>query len=592
MTVPVNPFKVFTPEDLNTDQMMELFFEVPYLHNVQEPGNTMLKGPRGSGKSMLLRYLKPDCQMAAHDVAMRDLPFFGVLVSIKKAVNLTELRRLDDYTARTVLGEHALATYVGARLFESIVEAASLPDVEPRAASDLYQDVSKRMESSGGTPLESDPPRSVAATLRRCQQACEDAYSSVNRYAKRLAFSSDIAYDGALCDYLTFLYPIVSQVRRLPFMPESGLIFLMFDDADHLEDEQARVLNSWLVARTQGDVSIKVAAQVHKTLMTVNGGHTRAPHDFQQIDMADIYTTKRGRVYFNSVRGIVEKRLKGVGIDVSPEDFFPPDRQQEKAIQRLKEKYRDEWPTRGRGHRASDDVLRYARPEYMRQLGGSAKSTSSFSYAGFEELVHVSSGQVRYFLEPAAKMFAEQMSRNEGAVVTHIDSSVQSRVLRDEANSLMFGEFDDLKKGVSASTDLANIDRLRSLLEFLGGFFRQKLMSANQSERRVFSVVVTRGPDADVERVLNLGVHWGYFHLSSLGDKEGTGRLRRYVLTRRLAPYFNLDPSSFAGYQFFTNRVLREAIKNHAGSLLNEVRRRGFDWVGDDQQLEMFEDHD
>lgn len=588
MTGVGNPFKVFTPEDLDTETMMDLFFEVPYLNNIQDPGNTVLNGPRGSGKSMLLRYLKADCQMADRDVPVRDLPFFGVLVSIKKAVNLTELRRLEDYTARVVLGEHALTTYVGARLFESTIEAAKdlhgaeLPEVEA-----LHEYVVRRMRAAGGAPSDAEPPpRTVLDLLKHCQFICEEAYSEVNQFAKRLVFSTRSSYGGALCDYLTFLYPTIRRVQSLPFMPGSGQMFLMFDDADHLEDAQARVLNSWLVARTQGDVSLKVAAQRHKTLMTVNGGQARSPHDFQQIDIAAIYTTKRGQVYFKSVQGIVQKRLERAGINASPEKFFPPNARQEAAIELLKQKYREEWEVSGRGHRASDDVLRYARPEYMRQLGGSSKSTSTFYYAGFGELVHISSGQVRYFLEPAAKMFDQQKGRNgKDEVVDLVDPAVQSAVLREEANALMYRDLDDLKRNAA---DRANIDGLRNLIEFLGGFFRQKLMAPKPSERRVFSVAVTGGPEPDVAEVLDLGIYWGYFHASSIGNKDGTGRVRLYVLTRRLAPYFNLDPSSFAGYQFFTNRVLRKAISGRPDVLLNVVKQKGLDWVEDDQQLEIF----
>lgn len=590
MVMADNPFKVFTPEDLDTEQMMDLFFEVPYLNSVQDAGNTMLNGPRGSGKSMILRYMKPDCQMRARSASLNELPFFGVLISIKKAVNLTELRRLNDYGARTVLGEHALATYVGSRLFESVMEVGPLSDEISPAVLPIYEEVVQSMLRYGGPKPDADRPQTALALLAKCKSICEDAYSRVNHFAKRLAFSKDVPYEGPLCDYLTFLHPIVTRVLDLPFMPQGRPVFLMFDDADHLGEEQARVLNSWLVARTQGDVNFKVAAQARRTLMTADGRHAKAPHDFQQIDMADIYTTKRGRVYYDSVEGIVHKRLLRAGIDQTPEAFFPPNEKQETAIRRVEAEYRDAWKEEGRGYRASDDVLRYARPEYMTRLAGQSKSSSTFYYAGFKELVHISSGQVRYFLEPAAKMFDDQKARNGQGDVHVIEPSIQSKVLREEANALMFGDFEDLKKSMSGDDGGADIDRLRNLISFLGGVFRHKLVSRKYSERRVFSAAITRGADADVQDVLDLGVDLGYLHPSSLGNKEGTGRVRLYVLTRRLAPYFNLDPSSFAGYEFFPNQLLRRAIDNHveALALLDEIKRKGFDWVGDDQQRELF----
>jgi hypothetical protein len=63
-----------------------------------------------------------------------------------------------------------------------------------------------------------------------------------------------------------------------------------------------------------------------------------------------------------------------------------------------------------------------------------------------------------------------------------------------------------------------------------------------------------------VQQVLDLGTKYGYLHEATIGNKEGTGRTKRYVLSRRLAPSFTLDPSGFSGYQFVTNDFLREAM--------------------------------
>src|SRR6185295_200923 len=81
-------------------------------------------------------------------------------------------------------------------------------------------------------------------------------------------------------------------------------------------------------------------------------------------------------------------------------------------------------------------------------------------------------------------------------------------------------------------------------------------------------------PGPDVSDIFELGVRYGYFHRSTIGNKEGTGRTRLYVMTRRLAPHFNLDPSSFAGYLFVTNEHLREAMEN-PDKLLRRVKRSG-----------------
>lgn len=586
-----NPFRVLTPEDLGTKETIDLFVEVPDLDNVQQIGNTMLNGPRGSGKSMLFRYLTADCQKMVNNSELRDLPFFGTLISIKKAANLTDLRKLKDLDARTILGEHALATYVAARLFETIasnVDKATIAEEED-ALRELYDRVCSLLLEAGARRAQIEEASIDAPhLLDGCRSLCELAYSRVNQFAKRLAFANAPPYEGALCDYLTFLFPLIQIAKSLPFMPKNVPVYLMFDDADHLSEDQTRVLNSWLVARTQGDVSIKVATQLqYKTFATISGGHARAPHDFQKVDLLDVYTTKRG-VYLNSITQIVEKRLKAAHIDVRAHEFFPADLAQEARIELKREAIRERWQDEGRGHRVGDDVLRYARPEYIRDLGGRSKSTSTFVYAGFTELVHLSSGQVRYFLDPAAKMFeeqrSEQRSRKGSDDVTQIDPRIQNKIVREDANGVMLDELADHREG--EVTSLGETDRLRNLISFLGGFFYRKLVSDN-SERRVFSVAVSGGLDTDVESVFRRGVYLGLFHPTSIGNKEGTGRVRLFVLSRRLAPYFKLDPSSFAGYQFFTNYVLRRALYEPE-RVLGMVKTRGLDWVANDQQQELF----
>ena len=187
-------------------------------------------------------------------------------------------------------------------------------------------------------------------------------------------------------------------------------------------------------------------------------------------------------------------------------------------------------------------------------------------------------------------MFDEQRNHNPDGLVTEIEPSIQSRVVKDEADRLMFRELDNLavspEQGVRVDDYRDRIARLRNLLSFLGGLFFLKLVS-DDAERRVFSVAVTGEPERDVFEVFEFGVELGYFHRSSIGNKDGTGRTRLYVLTRRLAPHFNLDPSSFSGYQFITNGVLRRAFID-PDTTLRDVKRRGVNAVSQDHQPELF----
>jgi hypothetical protein len=94
-----------------------------------------------------------------------------------------------------------------------------------------------------------------------------------------------------------------------------------------------------------------------------------------------------------------------------------------------------------------------------------------------------------------------------------------------------------------------------------------------------------------VLEILRLAVQYGYLHESSIGNKEGTGRTKLFVMSRRLAPYFSLDPTGFAGYKFVTNTVIREAM-SRPRSFVDSLSKNLNTVFEDPPQLSLFEDKD
>jgi hypothetical protein len=295
------------------------------------------------------------------------------------------------------------------------------------------------------------------------------------------------------------------------------------------------------------------------------------------------------------VEAIVGRRLELHGLKADPREFFPVDEEQEQAIEVIKYKLKADFPTVGRGNTASDDVVRYARPMFIAALGGKRKSRSTYSYAGFDQLVDISSGLIRYFLEPAARMYGEEIAIQRQKKINRISPGIQDQIVRKEAESLMFREVDKLFPDAddqslpSGQSDAVRDvkSKLRNLITVLGGVFFAKLISQD-AERRVFSVALSGVPDPELVRVFELGVRFGFFQKSSIGNKDGTGRTALYILTRRLAPYFGLDPTSFAGYLFVTSRVLLTAIQNPE-SFLRKVKKSGLTDDFEERQLRLFD---
>ncbi|HCW3778494.1 TPA: hypothetical protein OXK66_003132, partial [Acinetobacter baumannii] len=78
-----NPFSVSTPENLSAEEIVKLFVPYPEFETLQNSGHQFLDGHRGSGKSMMLRMMCPDCQEIVHQ-GMDNILYFSVYISIKK----------------------------------------------------------------------------------------------------------------------------------------------------------------------------------------------------------------------------------------------------------------------------------------------------------------------------------------------------------------------------------------------------------------------------------------------------------------------------------------------------------------------------
>jgi len=603
VNLPENPFVVQTPEGISAQNAVSLFVEeFADFYQILREGHTFLNGARGSGKSMIFRFMEPDCQTLKHGCHTRSLPYFSFYIPIKETeLKLTELTRLRDHHGNLLLNEHLLTLNVAIKAFSSLSKI-NLDDEFGTNATELkafIQGPVVKLLRRGGWSGEL-PSLEALATVTDLRETLVDIldgiYAAATSYLKTLSFSTNPSYDGALFGYLDFLRPLLIELRALSFMPKAP-IFLLIDDADNLNIEQTKILNTWISSRGSAEVTLKVSTQRrYKTYRTVAEQRIEAPHDYVEVDISDIYTSNKDR-YADRISKIVQRRLSLSGTAVTPECkagitpdmFFPPDQDQEEKIEKIKQKIISEWEATGRGNRARDDAYRYARPTYIAQLRGPAKSASTYSYAGFHQLVHVSSGVVRYFLEPAALMFGEQKAQNEGRPVDSIRPHIQTKVVREEANKFFFSEFDKLLQDQDKDADeKTRVAQLQNLIASLGELF-QKILLSTQSERRVFSVALSDRPDADVSAVFNLGVEYGYFHKSSIGKKDGFGRTALFVLSRRLAPLYTLDPTSFAGYKFITNEIAREMIfapRRFHTRLQNET----IELITDPPQADLLED--
>jgi hypothetical protein len=591
-----NPFVVLTPDEKGSDNEVEitnaevihkLFVDVfEDFTSIPQQGHVFLNGPRGSGKSMMFRFLLPDCQLIDKKVKnYNELPFFSIHIPIKlTSINNPEYQLIKDYGS-SIFNEHVLTIYFAELIFDSFKKLSfvNVPD-EKKLVEEIkkfYSDsFMRRLKQCGwNSSIPDFNPQNPAEAFNIIKEICSDVFVEANQFLKRNVQNikspgmfQPIQYTGPLCDYLTFLFPLLKDLKKISIFPNKPF-FLLVDDADNLTESQIIVLNTWVSYRTNSEVSLKISTQLkYPTYNTINGTNIDSPHDYYDINILTVYSSSKD-IYNKRIRQIIERRLEYFfsGQKISPDVFFPADEEQNKKINEIKEQLKKDFEEgKGKGYRANDDVQRYAIPNYIRSLKGTSKSGPTFKYAGFDMLVSISSGIIRHFLTPASKMFGAQY-RNlklsnanlKPSDVKFIEPSIQNSEIREYSVKQLFDEYDKhkLDKLQLASDDkyLTKINKLKNLIDGLGGLYSEYI-SSERSERKVFSFAISGAVDGELQEVIDLGVRLGYFHKSTIGKKNGTGKTRLYILSRILAPHFLLDPTSFAGYKFFTSDKLTKAM--------------------------------
>ncbi|MFP5514660.1 MAG: hypothetical protein ACLGJC_16455 [Alphaproteobacteria bacterium] len=574
-----NPFAVFTPEGLTADRVIAIFStEMPGLGNIENAGHAFVIGTRGSGKSILFRYLEPDCQRIITKKALHELPFLSLYVSFRETqAQISELARFEDRHGEVFFNEHLLVLAIGAQVVLRLLRNndVAADELSP-AARELHDDLTVLLGGDvTGTAL------NVGEALKAMASRLQSAYRKAIQYVRRHGFTSEtLTYTGELYGFDDLLLPLVDFLREALRVAETSPILLLLDDADSLTETQTRIVNSWVARRLSSRCSLKIAAQItaYKTMVTVYNTRIEAPHDYQEINLSDATSRASEKAYRSRIAAIVQRRLNTVGIVKSADKYFPEDNRQRIAIEREERRLTAEWEAgNGRGYRARDDAYRYARPNYIAKLGGDRKSRNTYSYSGFDQLVHISSGVTRFFLEAAADMYAQSVALAPlGNKEVHaIEPRVQNEVVREHANRQMIVDLKDLARDVERlKGDPQQAVQLSNLIKGLGSLFESALIDTDAAERKLFSFALTEEPTREIEEVLRLGVRYGYLFQGVIGRKEGTGRAPLYILSRRLAPLFNLDPMGFSGYKFLTNDRIEQLMNDPDSARLSLRRHR------------------
>ena len=560
-----NPFSVVTPENITSDEIKNMFVESPDFKNLEKKGHTFIHGHRGCGKSMALQVLRTRHYMKYENIdSLENVPFICMYIPIKKSVLATiELERLKNDVLEKYFAEHMLCLHFAINICKDLIELIANEKLNINYEElDLF--LSKiNLLGFDTTNLDKENIIYSLAKLFEIQWSKDNL---IRRKISLIKNSQEINEPEIFTSYHDFLLPLIKFLKKMDINNKLNKdIYLLVDDADNLPIVFTETLNEWILYRDTDNFSFKISTQLkYKTYRTISNNRIEKPHDYSEIIFSYVVSSEKKKEYNHFIKDIVEKRLKMIGINISAAEFLPEKETQKKEIEEIGNEYKKAWREgKGRGSQESDDAYRYSRADYIKRLG-EQKQKSNYSYSGFKQLVNISSGIVRHFLEPLSKMYEEQKIRDHGNAVIKINDNIQNNIIRNESDDFFTNQFEHLEKEVDNSyIHEEKIKRLKNLITALGANFHNVLLS-DLSERRVFSFCISddKNIDNELKDILKLGIEYGLLYESKIGRKNSSGRTELYILTRLLAPYFTLDPNGFSGYQSLTTEWLKEALLN------------------------------
>ncbi len=584
-----NPFEHFYPDDpnqLSPKDIHSLFVKEYTEHNALTAyKHTIVEGSRGSGKSMLFKFMEPACQEIEHkgwdNFLKESKAFIGIYINCntgdyrrsefeellkssdvprilaEKIIVHEFIMRIVEWTLKTVFEQLSSRLRVDEKMFEKILSTLDFKK--------LYSD-------TAGYPRTFIGLKSIVTNERNLvRKSIADFFNNYNVPDNRLNYSGNFTEPSFTED--SFLFIFFSFMRS--FLGAGNIpFFLLFDEAGDLMllPEQQKVINTFITQRIQSLVCIKVSArpESYSTEIDLFGKYIQHVHDYDTINLDSLYTNNT-EAYYRRILEISNRRLNLAGFEVTDIRKFIPEREWE--IERMKdaEKFTaEEYDNLSEDRKPEDKqnyVSKYARARFFQKF----LVKSPYWYTGFNNLVHFSAGITRSFLDPCFEMVERYMQKHPGTdmkTIQFIPYEIQWEVIRDFSNDFIDKELlARIKRKDITSEERKILECLFNLTESLGKAFKIRLQNPNSRYPRIisFSIKETVVKDRDLEIVLKKALQECFFQKRWYRGKSGYEMLECYILNRRLCPRYDLDLSGFQGRIELSEDILKLAIKDASG---------------------------
>jgi hypothetical protein len=557
-----NPFEYDAAPNLKPDLLVDWFIED---HNfsrfIRSNRNVLINGERGSGKSMALIYNSVRYQKLREQKKGERFPpdYAGIYVPCNTPLIHKQEYKLLGEVEQAILSEHYLAYSIGsaiAKEFQNISE--DFTDEDNKQLIDEFSYLTGACASGEKGPF------------KLLQRAIREKILKDQQVLARGA-TVELSFDTA--SFYTLIFPILEALKNTSLLQNTHLS-LLIDDAHDLNMHQRKILNSWLGYRDHSIFSFKVAIAGLRNydMRTASGGTILEGHDYITVDLEQSYQNKESE-FGKFAREVVERRLQNVGLPCKPEEFFPESEPFNRALAECNQRAREEAIAMGYDPNDPNDakairdyVYKYGRAIYFRERSPKANRPI---YAGFDTLVHLSTGVIRNLLDPCFRMYDELCSESSDTMLYSVPCEIQSRIIQKRSERLWEFIRNNLETQVEGCGK-TEADKLRNLFMRLAEYFRHRLKH-HKSEPRILTFIISqRTPetDSELDPILRLAHKAQLLYIRSGRSKDGGGKEDYFTPNRMLWPEYGLDVHGQHGRASLKAVDLVGAL--HGNSLIKE----------------------